>query len=177
MASRILPITLTMNLQREWHDDANDRDLAIKYILPKIILGHVQSFAITDDEMFPYDILTLSRERFLQAIPVQVKNRLKYKLYQFKNEEVNKYTTVIDETAYIDFQNDGIIIILYPADKKVLVYNCQQMRDAYVGKKITDVPSYNRKTKTFYVERNKSLAELDIAKGIVYTYEQLGIPA
>lgn len=168
---------LEINQSREVHDDTNDRDITIKYILPKIIKGHVQSFAITDDEMFPYDITTLSRERFMHSIPVQVKNRLKYKLYQFKNEEAGKYTTVIDETAYIDFQNDGIIIILYPADKKVLVYNSQQMREAYVGKKITDVPSYNRKTKTFYVERNKSLAELDIAKGIVYTYEQLGIPA
>lgn len=166
-----------MNLNREWHDDTNDRDITIKYILPKIIKGHVQSFPITDDEMFPYDILTLSRERFLQAIPVQVKNRPEYKLYQFKNKEVDKYTTVIDETAYIDFQNDGIIIILYPADKKVLVYNCQQMREAYVGKKITDVPSYSQRTNTFYRQKNKSLVELDIAKGNVYTYEQLGIPA
>lgn len=157
-----------LNQSEQFHNDSQDRDLVIKYVLPNIIKDYVQSFPVTADDYYPIDIYALSRKD-IRAIPVQVKSRPTYSISSFP-------TTAIDRTAYDDLKSYGLLVILYPKDRKILVYNDREMNKAYVTTKTyNNVKSHSQKTNSWYYQQNKEMTELDINKGRVFTYEQFGI--
>lgn len=142
--------------------------MVIKYVLPNIIKDYVQSFPVTADDYYPIDIYALSRKD-IRAIPVQVKSRPTYTISSFP-------TTAIDRTAYDDLKSYGLLVILYPKDRKILVYNDREMNKAYVTTRpFNKVKSHSQRNNQWYYEPSKELTELDINKGRIYTYEQFGI--
>lgn len=158
-----------LNQSEQFHNDSQDRDLVIKYVLPNIITDYVQSFPVTADDYYPIDIFTLSRKCPTRPIPVQVKSRPTYSITSFN-------TTAIDRTAYDDLKDYGLLVILYPKDRKILVFNDREMNKAYVTTRpFNKVKSHSQRNNQWYYEQSKELTELDINKGRVFTYEQFGI--
>lgn len=156
-----------LNQSEQFHDDSHDRDLVIKYVLPNIIKDYVEAFPVRY-VYYPIDIYALTSKN-IRAIPVQVKSRPTYSITSFP-------TTAIDRTAYDHLKSYGLLVILYPKDRKILVYNDREMKKAYVTTKpYNNVKSHSQKTNSWYYEQSKELTELDINKGRLFTYEQFGI--
>lgn len=139
----------------------------MKYMLPKLIRDFVQAFPVTADDYYPIDIYAV-RKNDIRPLPVQVKSRPTYSIDDFP-------TTKIDKTAYEDLRSYGLLIILYPKDRKVLVYNHREMKDAYSGTSVTkNVKTWRQSRQTWEYE-DKELTSLTISKGRTYAYEQFGI--
>lgn len=157
-----------LNQQEEIHDDKQDRDITISNILPKIIKDFVQAFPVTADKYYPIDIYALTKAT-IQAIPVQVKSRD----YQY---HINSFTTVkIDPTAYEDLKDWGLLIIFYPSDRKVLIYNHKELQKAFVDNIWTKNVKTWRESKKKWEYEDKYLTHLTISKGRIYDYEYFGI--
>lgn len=174
-----------MNLNREWHDDTNDRDLAIKYILPKIIKDY-ETTAPTTDKYNPLDLYAYSNYKSWKnvPIPVQVKYRPdrnieweKVKPYDKPEKIQTKRGSWVDVTAYEDLKEYGLLIIFYPVNKQVLIFNHKEMANANPHIVYATVPSFSERNNCWYPEKDKPLMSLAVEAGRIFTYEQLGIPA
>lgn len=156
-----------LDQREQFHNDTTDRDITISNILPKIIKGFVQAFPVTADDYYPIDIYAITKAT-IQAIPVQVKSRPTYHVDSFE-------TTKIDTTAYDDLKNWGLLVILYPDDRKVLIYNHKELQEAFVGNIWTKNVKTWRESKKKWEYEDKYLTDLTISKGRIYDYEYFGI--
>lgn len=156
-----------LDQREQFHNDTTDRDITISNILPKIIKGFVQAFPVTADDYYPIDIYAIRRGD-IKAIPVQVKSRPTYHVDSFP-------TTKIDTTAYDDLKDWGLLVILYPDDRKVLIYNHKELQEAFVGNIWTKNVKTWRESKKKWEYEDKYLTDLTISKGRIYDYEYFGI--
>lgn len=176
---------LEINQSREVHDDTNDRDITIKYILPKIIKDYVTT-APTTDKYNPLDLYAYSSYKSWKntPIPVQVKNRPNRNINWEKVKPDDDPETIqtkrgswIDVTAYEDLKDFGLLVIFYPVNKQVLIFNHKEMTNANPHIVYATVPSFSERNNCWYPEKDKPLMSLAVEAGRIFTYEQLGIPA
>lgn len=174
-----------INQSREVHNDTNDRDITIKYILPKIIKDY-ETTVPTTDKYNPMDLYVYSNYKSWKdvPIPVQVKQRpdrninWEYIRKDDKEETIqNKRGSWVDVTAYEDLKHYGLLIIFYPVNKKVLIFNHKEMANANPHIVYATVPSFSERYNRWYYEKDKPLMSLAVEAGRVFTYEELGIPA
>lgn len=141
---------------KEFHDDRLDKEFIEEIILPKS--SNFQTVSWTENPYDKYD------GYYNETKPIQVKNRgLNYSINSFP-------TTYIDYTAYTDLKDNGLLFIIYPKNNKVLCYNEQTINNAYMGYVYRDMWSWSEKNKSWYWEKNKKLAELEINKGKKINY-------
>lgn len=149
---------------KQFHNDYYDK-LNTKQLLAK--LKQVEQIEDINYKYHPFDLILITKKSIL---PIQIKNRLNYSIYQFD-------TLNIDATAYNDLIQypNALLIVYYPKDKKILVYNKERLIKAYQGNIFKDVTSYSEKTKTWFKEKNKELSVLNISQGKIFDYEQFNI--
>lgn len=175
-----------LDQSREVHDDTNDRDITIKYILPKIIKDY-ETTVPTTDKYDPLDLYAYSNYKSWKnvPIPVQVKRRPDRNINWDKvkpNDDLETIQTKrgswVDVTAYEDLKKYGLLIIFYPVNRQVLIYNHKEMANAnphiVVPKEII---SHSERNNRWYYEKNKPLMSFAVEAGRIFTYEELGIPA
>jgi len=176
---------LEINQSREVHDDTNDRDITIKYILPKIIKDY-ETTVPTTDKYNPMDLYAYSNYKSWKdvPIPVQVKQRPdrnieweKVKPDDTPEKIQTKRGSWVDVTAYEDLKKFGLLIIFYPVNRQVLIFNNKEMANANPHIVYSTVRSYSERNNRWYYEKNKPLMSLAVEAGRIFTYEQLGIPA
>lgn len=149
---------------KTFHNDYRDR-LNTKLLLSK--LRFTEQIEDVNYKYHPFDTILITRKTIL---PIQIKNRLNYSIYQFD-------TLNIDATAYNDLIQypNALLVVYYPKDKKILVYNKERLIKAYQGNIFKDVTSYSERNNSWYKEKNKELAVLKIKEGKIFDYEQFNI--
>lgn len=156
-----------LDQKRQFHDDTTDRDITISNILPKLMRGFIKATP-TEYKYDPIDIYASIAE-YERQVPIQVKSREpQYHINTFP-------TSDIDTTAYDDLKDWGLLVIFYPSDRKVLVYNHKELKEAYVGNVWRNKVLTRRESTGKWEYEGKYLAQLTISKGRIYDYEYFGI--
>lgn len=154
-------------MSKEFHSDTNDKALTINCILPKIIKNYVETL----EPQYKYhkiDLYAITTKYDDDLIPIEVKNKMDYHVNDFK-------TLSIDTHTFNDLKENGYLITWYPADKKILIYDNEQLKNAFRENKIQYVTSYSEKYKKWYKEE-KLLTHIYINKGTLYDYNDFNIP-
>lgn len=135
-----------------FHDDSKDREWVKTWMMPD-----VEWTTSRFDSCDGYD----------GNLGIEVKNRMDYPIGKFK-------TTLIDRKKY-DFlltQDRYIVIIFYPVDRKILVYNKKTFEESYVNDgKIWAWSETGSDGKNDWRYIQKTVSYFKISGGKIYDYE------
>jgi hypothetical protein len=151
----------------KFYNDANDKEITMRFILPNIISNYEETL-IPTYKYHKIDCYVVTSTYNEDLIPIEIKNKLKY--------SINDYDTLsIDTETYSEITNkNGYLIVFYPTDRKVLIFNSDQMKKAFDGFKSLYVTSYSEKNDNWYKEY-KTLSYLKIKEGTTYDYKDFNL--
>lgn len=151
----------------KFYNDATDKEITMRFILPNIIDNYEETL-IPNYKYHKIDCYVVTSTYNDDLIPIEIKNKRDYKITDFSTLSIDceTYSEITDKKGYL--------IVFYPVDRKILIFNSTQLKEAFKEIKSQYVRSYSEKNNNWYKEY-KPLTHLYINKGYIYDYNDFNL--